>query len=118
MKAFIAVVKVEAGKIAKLMDFDNEEAATAHVSQYGGFVAANPGGSFEFWEANAAAKTLAHNSAAENAVVPLQQIHAARRQAYGSFGDQLDMQYHDLLDDTTTWKDHIAKVKSDNPKPE
>ena len=40
-----------------------------------------------------------------------------RRGAYGSIGDQLDMQYHDLVDDTTTWKDHIAKVKSDNPKP-
>ena len=38
--------------------------------------------------------------------------------AYASIGDQLDMQYHDLLDDTTTWKDHIAKVKADNPKPE
>ena len=36
--------------------------------------------------------------------------------AYGSFGDQLDMQYHDQIDGTTTWKDAIAKVKSDNPK--
>tara|TARA_R100000306_G_C4349099_1_gene129172 strand:+ start:507 stop:923 length:417 start_codon:yes stop_codon:yes gene_type:complete len=42
---------------------------------------------------------------------------AARRAAYGDIADQLDMQYHDLVDDTTTWKDHIAKVKSDNPKP-
>ena len=39
-----------------------------------------------------------------------------RRRAYGSIGDQLDMQYHDQLDGTTTWKDAIAKVKSDNPK--
>ena len=30
--------------------------------------------------------------------------------------EQLDMQYHDQLDGTTTWKDAIAKVKSDNPK--
>jgi len=42
----------------------------------------------------------------------------ARQEAYGSIADQLDMQYHDLVDDTTTWKDHIAQVKSDNPKPE
>jgi len=42
----------------------------------------------------------------------------ARQQAYGSIGDQLDMQFKDLLNDTTTWKDHIAQVKSDNPKPE
>jgi len=42
----------------------------------------------------------------------------ARQEAYGSIGDQLDMQFKDLLNDTTTWKDHIAQVKSDNPKPE
>ena len=39
-----------------------------------------------------------------------------RAKAYPSIGDQLDMQYHDQLDGTTTWKDAIAKVKSDNPK--
>ncbi len=37
---------------------------------------------------------------------------------YPSIEDQLDMQYHDAVDGTTTWKDAIAKVKSDNPKPE
>lgn len=42
----------------------------------------------------------------------------SRKLAYGSFGEQLDMQYKDLLNDTTTWKDHIAQVKADNPKPE
>tara|TARA_R100000278_G_C5378079_1_gene131442 strand:+ start:131 stop:433 length:303 start_codon:yes stop_codon:yes gene_type:complete len=42
----------------------------------------------------------------------------ARQIAYGSLSDQLDMQYWDLVNDTTTWKDHVAKVKSDNPKPE
>ena len=42
----------------------------------------------------------------------------ARQEAYGSIGDQLDMQYKDAVNGTTTWKDHIAKVKSDNPKPE
>ncbi len=40
----------------------------------------------------------------------------ARQEAYGSIGDQLDMQYKDLVNGTTTWKDHIATVKSDNPK--
>ena len=39
-----------------------------------------------------------------------------RIQAYGSIGDQLDMQYKDLVNGTTVWKDHIAKVKSDIPK--
>ena len=42
---------------------------------------------------------------------------AARRNAYGDLGSQLDMQYHDAVDSTTTWKDHVAKVKSDNPIP-
>jgi hypothetical protein len=41
----------------------------------------------------------------------------ARQQAYGSIAEQLDMQYWDLVNDTTTWKDHIAQVKTDNPKP-
>ena len=42
----------------------------------------------------------------------------ARQEAYGSIADQLDMQYWDAVNGTTTWKDHIAQVKSDNPKPE
>ena len=42
----------------------------------------------------------------------------ARQDAYGSIGDQLDMQYKDAVNGTTTWKDHVAQVKSDNPKPE
>ena len=40
-----------------------------------------------------------------------------RADAYPSIQDQLDMQYHDSVDGTTTWKDAVAKVKSDNPKP-
>jgi hypothetical protein len=40
-----------------------------------------------------------------------------RAVAYASIQDQLDMQYWDNVNGTTTWKDHIAKVKSDNPKP-
>ena len=39
-----------------------------------------------------------------------------RISAFPSIGDQLDMQYHDELNGTTTWKDAVAKVKSDNPK--
>jgi len=39
-----------------------------------------------------------------------------RDRKYPSIGDQLDMQYHDELNGTTTWKDAVAKVKSDNPK--
>ena len=31
----------------------------------------------------------------------------ARQEAQGSIGDQLDMQYKDAVDGTTTWKDAI-----------
>ena len=41
-----------------------------------------------------------------------------REKAYPSIQEQLDMQYKDILNSTTTWKDAIAKVKSDNPKAE
>jgi len=37
---------------------------------------------------------------------------------YPSIQEQLDMQYWDAVNGTTTWKDAIAQVKADNPKPE
>ena len=39
-----------------------------------------------------------------------------RAKAYASLQDQMDMQWHDLQDGTTTWKDHIASVKLQYPK--
>ena len=44
-------------------------------------------------------------------------VRATRRNAYGDIGSQLDMQYHDSVDGTTTWKDHVAAVKTANPIP-
>ncbi len=41
-----------------------------------------------------------------------------RDRVYPSIGEQLDMQYWDSVNGTTTWKDAVAKVKLDNPKPE
>jgi len=40
-----------------------------------------------------------------------------RKAEYPSWQDQLDMQYHDLVDDTTTWEDAIQAVKDAHPKP-
>lgn len=40
-----------------------------------------------------------------------------RRKAYPLWQDQLDMQYHDQVNSTTTWKDAIQAVKDANPKP-
>ena len=39
-----------------------------------------------------------------------------RDRVYPSIQEQLDMQYWDSVNGTTTWKDAVAKVKSDNPK--
>ena len=36
---------------------------------------------------------------------------------YASIQEQLDMQYWDAVNGTTTWKDHIAAVKAKYPKP-
>ena len=49
----------------------------------------------------------AGNTADSNATVD-----ATRRQAYGTWNDQLDEIYHDI----EAWKTRIAGVKSDNPK--
>ncbi len=40
-----------------------------------------------------------------------------RKQAYASIEEQLDMQYWDSVNGTTTWADHIAAVKGAHPKP-
>ena len=45
-------------------------------------------------------------------------IDATRQIQFLSWQEQLDMQYHDAVNGTTTWKDAIAKVKADNPKSE
>jgi hypothetical protein len=41
-----------------------------------------------------------------------------RKAEYPSLADQLDMQYHDALNGTTTWQDAINTVKAKYPKPE
>jgi|TARA_R110002074_G_scaffold884_1_gene5408 hypothetical protein len=40
----------------------------------------------------------------------------ARADAYASIGDQLDMQYHDSVNGSRTWLDHIEAVKEAHPK--
>jgi hypothetical protein len=39
-----------------------------------------------------------------------------RAAAYSSLGDQMDMQYWDALNDTTTWADHVKDIKTSYPK--
>jgi len=67
----------------------------------------------EFTEEELLALNAKHVSAAD-----LKKIEAvnSRKNEYPSIEDQLDMQYWDSVNGTTTWKDAIAKVKTDNPK--
>ena len=51
-----------------------------------------------------------------DATMPVATYADNRKAAYPEIGDQLDMQYHDLLDGTTTWKDAVAAVKAAHPK--
>jgi len=39
-----------------------------------------------------------------------------RKEAYGSWESQMEMQADDKKDDTDTWGDHIAAVKAAHPK--
>jgi len=41
----------------------------------------------------------------------------ARKEAYAPLAEQLDMQYHDTMNGTETWLDHINEVKAKYPKP-
>ena len=72
------------------------------------------------WNLDIAQPSAADLSAVDadaNAMEALAKVQATRKTAYGDVGSQLDMQYHDNVDGTTTWKDHVAKVKADHPKP-
>jgi len=71
------------------------------------------------------AKIAADNTAASDAATAktaLEATYAWKRindetTSYASIGDQLDQQYKDAVNGTTTWKDAIAAVKAAHPKP-
>ena len=45
------------------------------------------------------------------------QYQRQRATAYPSIAEQLDLQYWDGVNGTTTWADTVAQIKSENPKP-
>ena len=55
---------------------------------------------------------LASYETAANTAESNAQVDATRRQAYGSWNDQLDEIFHDM----DAWKARIEKIKTDNPK--
>ena len=67
------------------------------------------------WNLNIAQPTdaqLASYETAANTAEANAQVDAARRQAYGSWGDQLDEIYHNI----DAWKTRIQGIKDNNPK--
>lgn len=58
-----------------------------------------------------------YDLAAAQALVTANQYKAQRATAYPSIQEQLDMQYWDSVNGTTTWADAIAAVKQEFPKP-
>ena len=50
------------------------------------------------------------------AKVDAEQYKRFRVKDYPSIREQLDMQYHDAVDGTTTWKNAIKSVKDKHPK--
>ena len=120
MEDYIAIVKTSNNKVDKYQDFSNKSDADAHVSTHGGFVVETPEGKARWWVVDADKKTVTFdksthdNDAAKSAAVAYRKN---RRNEYPAIGEQLDMLYWDKVNGTTTWKDHVAKVKSDHPKP-
>jgi len=62
------------------------------------------------------ADQIASYETAGNTAETLNDVLNTRANEYPELKEQMDMQYKDLLNGTTTWKDAVAKVKSDNPK--
>lgn len=75
------------------------------------------GSTLEWHDKSQTQPTDSEITAEVNRLKTIEEYQAPRRKAYPSIQDQLDMQYWDKKNGTTTWVDAIAKVKSDNPKP-
>ena len=87
------------------------------MTRYSGVVTTDGGMRVQYTpEQEAAADAQAAADLKEAEAYALVKYRDDRKKAYGDIGDQLDMQYKDLLNGTTIWKDHVAKVKSDFPK--
>ena len=57
------------------------------------------------------------DESAVNAWQDPEQYKYDRASAYASLAEQLDMQYWDRVNGTSTWKEHIDAVKTAHPKP-
>ena len=62
-------------------------------------------------------QVVAYDLAAVESLVAANAYQELRATAYPSMQEQLDMQYWDGVNGTTTWQDAIEAVKTGNPKP-
>lgn len=63
-----------------------------------------------------AAEETARNAEVAQAAIDIEAFKLTENRVYPTWQEQMDMQYWDNVNGTTTWKDAVAKVKSDNPK--
>ena len=66
---------------------------------------------------DATENVVEYDLAAAQALVAANQYKVQRASAYPSIQEQLDMQYWDAINGTTTWQDAINAVKQEFPKP-
>jgi len=122
IKSYIAIMKVNAdtNRVEKYLDFSTQEEAEAHVQSFIGtyplaYSVAKPSDATKDWLCDTSAKSISID-----VLVDPDAFKNKRMAAYlaeFNITDQLDMQYHDLVDGTTTWKDAIKAIKDANPKP-
>ena len=62
-------------------------------------------------------QVVVYDLAAVESLVAANAYKELRATAYPPIQDQLDMQYWDGVNGTTTWQDAIATIKTENPKP-
>ena len=62
-------------------------------------------------------QVVSYDLAAVESLVAANAYKELRSLAYPSIQEQLDMQYWDGVNGTTTWQDAIATIKTENPKP-
>ena len=60
---------------------------------------------------------VAYDESAVQAKINANAYKEQRAMAYASIAEQLDMQYWDRVNGTSTWKEHIDAVKAAHPKP-
>ena len=80
-------------------------------------VSGNSYAGIEWLDGNPLPKPSEEDVNAKAAEIETRDAHISPRvRAYPSIEDQLDMQYHDKVDGTTTWQDAIQAVKDANAK--